>query len=78
MKDFYGGALEYFWGLWQPDLCWFRRDRPSSMRLIGGGAKLVLGIVFFSPWLIVTGIYYLGFCAARGGFLKYTADLPYE
>lgn len=36
--------------------------------LIGTG-KLVLGIVIFSPWFIVTAIYYLLLCGARGQLL---------
>ena len=61
--------MEYFWG-----------DYGSRTLLVSAGssilnarigaAKLVLGIVFFSPWLIVTGIYYLVLCAARGRILK--------
>ena len=42
----------------------------SILNALIGAAKLVLGIVFFSPWLIVTGIYYLVLCAARGRILK--------
>lgn len=41
--------------------------------LIGIG-KLILGIVLLSPWFIVTAIYYLLLCAARGQILKKYKD----
>lgn len=36
--------------------------------LIGGG-KLILGIALLSPWFVVTAIYYLLLCSARGQLL---------
>lgn len=40
----------------------------SINALIGAG-KLVLGIALFSPWFIVTALYYLLLCGARGQLL---------
>lgn len=34
-----------------------------------GAGKLILGIIFSSPWFILTAVYYLLLCAARGNVL---------
>lgn len=52
------------------------RDRTMLMSvgsfainaLIGAG-KLLMGIIFLSPWFVATAVYYLLLCAARGQLL---------
>lgn len=42
--------------------------------LIGAG-KVLVGLVFFSPWYVVNGIYYLILCAARGSAIRTSLHL---
>lgn len=41
----------------------------SAWNAMIGAGKLLLGMIFSSPWYVVNGIYYLVLCAARGSAL---------
>lgn len=52
------------------------QDRSMSMSVVSfgvnaliGAGKLILGFVLLSPWFIVTAVYYLILCGARGQLL---------